>query len=303
MSKIAKLNFAGSCLITAAIISLFLGGSSPEEQPVPSGREGDSIKSSSRLSLITTVPDLSACSNVREKKEEFFGFLRPVVEAENARIVDQREKLLELHNKSGSGGNLSTGEFRWLQEISAQYEAGDPAPHRESWWRLMTRRMDIIPTPLALVQAAMESGWGTSRFAREGNNLFGQWCFNRNRGLIPRRRKPGSNHLVATFPTVNESVRSYMRNLNTNAAYREFRALRAERREKDNLTNGYQLAGLLHNYSERRDEYVQKLQMIMRVNRQLLQVSIQEGEDYCQVPTAEQVPGREPEVPAAGTLD
>ena len=124
-----------------------------------------------------------------------------------------------------------------------------------------------MPEWLALMQAANESAWGTSRFAREGNNFFGQWCFRKGCGIVPSRRAKGATHEVAAFKSPAESVRAYMHNLNTGKAYRYLRKIRTGlRRQGKPLTAEVLAAGLDH-YSERGHAYVEDLRRMIRVNR------------------------------------
>ena len=124
--------------------------------------------------------------------------------------------------------------------------------------------------PLALVQAATESGWGRSRFALEGNNLFGHWCYEPGCGLVPARRNQGAAHEVAAFDSISESVSRYLHNLNTHAAYAPLRAIRARLRQQDEPPTAMALADGLVLYSERRDEYVDEIKSVIRVNRPII---------------------------------
>ncbi|KGE03047.1 hypothetical protein HRUBRA_02364 [Pseudohaliea rubra DSM 19751] len=131
--------------------------------------------------------------------------------------------------------------------------------------------MDVIPPGLALAQAAKESGWGRSRFAVEGNNLFGQWCFDPGCGIVPARRPEGSRHEVAAFDSVDEAIRRYMNNLNTHERYAPFRERRAALRARDTVLTGPALVAGLLGYSERGEVYLDELRAMMRQNRELLE--------------------------------
>jgi Bax protein len=124
-------------------------------------------------------------------------------------------------------------------------------------------RLDIIPPALALAQAAIESGWGTSRFAREGNSLFGQWTYVNSKGLEPNQRDEGATHFVASFPDLRASVRAYMRNLNTGNAYHEFRTARAATRAAGQPLQASKLAEHLHRYSQRGEDYVSEIRRLI----------------------------------------
>ncbi len=128
-------------------------------------------------------------------------------------------------------------------------------------------RVDVLPPSLVLAQSANESAWGTSRFAREGNNFFGQWCFTRGCGMVPRARGEGAVHEVEAFPDAVVSVRSYLRNLNSHGMYQQLRDLRAGQRQKQEPVTGVLLAGGLKGYSSRGDEYIKELVAMINFNR------------------------------------
>jgi len=129
-------------------------------------------------------------------------------------------------------------------------------------------RIDVIPTDLVLVQAANESAWGTSRFARQGYNFFGLWCFRKGCGFVPSRRKADAKHEVAKFPNLTRAVYTYLRNLNRHNAYRELRQIRANLRANNLPITGSDLAEGLVSYSERGHDYVEELQAMIRFNEE-----------------------------------
>ena len=131
---------------------------------------------------------------------------------------------------------------------------------------LLIRRVDVIPPSLALAQAAEESGWGTSRFARQGNAIFGQWTTADGPGLVPRERDEDKDHKVRIFGKLIDSVRAYMLNLNTHRAYRELRRARAALRRAGEPLNGHTLARFLHRYSERGADYVSAIRTMIEAN-------------------------------------
>ena len=128
-------------------------------------------------------------------------------------------------------------------------------------------RVDQVPASLALAQAAMESAWGTSRFAVQGNNLFGQWCYQKGCGLVPLRRNAGSTHEVAKFDSVSDAIKSYLKNINTHRAYADLRNDRASLRSAGKPITGHQLAEGLIDYSELREAYVHEIQAVIRINK------------------------------------
>ena len=180
---------------------------------------------------------------VAQRKTRFFAFLRPKVEAENARIASQRQRLLEARERLKRGETLPAAERRWLAELAGRYRVQPP---EEGWTaarlRPLLRKVDTVPVPLVLAQAAIESDWGRSRFARQGNNLFGLWCFEQGCGLVPLRREPGKSHEVASFASVQAGVRQYLLNLNRHPRYTELRGLRAAARRAGAAPSALELA-------------------------------------------------------------
>ncbi len=211
------------------------------------------------------IPAFGRDGDVEKKKRAFFAYLRPIVEAENDRVMDQRRRLRLIYEDHRKGRAVSWSDAKWLEWLLEEYEV--EGREGENLWETLLRRVDMIPADLALVQAAKESGWGTSRFAREGNSLFGQRCNVEGCGLVPGRREPGETYEVAVFDTVDESVRSYIRNLNTYGAYRSFRRLRFRQRRAGTIPDGHTLAGQLPSYSERGIEYLHEIRAMIRANR------------------------------------
>ena len=216
---------------------------------------------------VTELPDFKRYSDVKQKKAKFFAFMLPLVELENNRVLIARAKLLSLHKLSEGAQPLSMEQRQWLFALAKQYRV-DPEDHSDKHLieRLMSR-VDIVPASMALSQSANESAWGTSRFAVEGNNLFGQWCFKKGCGLIPQQRPEGASYEVAVFDTPADSVGSYIRNLNTNSAYLYFRELRRELRLNNQELSGEHLAQGLMSYSIRGEHYISEVQAMIRVNK------------------------------------
>lgn len=214
------------------------------------------------------LPDFQSIDDAKARKRAFFSYLIPLVEKENARIAEQRERLLALSAALGNGEEPGWLEQRQLQRLGERYEveADDP----ETLLETLLRRVDTVPTVLVLVQAAIESGWGRSRYAAQGNNLFGQWCYETGCGFMPKRRAPGAFHEVARFDSAADSIASYMRNLNTHPAYAPLREIRAEIRKSDSRPTALELADGLLLYSERRGEYVGEVKSMIRANRSLI---------------------------------
>ena len=195
-----------------------------------------------------------------ERKQAFIDFLTPIIEKKNQSILVDRNKLIRLSQKS----KLNIREQRWLRHISQIYNNDSLQPHNSSDWKSLLNKIDIIPVSLALAQGAKESGWGTSRFAQQANNYFGQWCYSKGCGLIPNKRQDNASHEVASYESAEESVSNYMNNLNTNPAYQKLRDIRAQLRKSGKTITGEQLATGLQQYSETGQEYVKELQSLIR---------------------------------------
>ncbi len=210
--------------------------------------------------LQASVFDYSGVTTVTEKKRLFFDILRPLVQAENARLADLRKRLLAL--------SVNGRRQDWVLDVAEHYKV-EPPLTGDSWTELM-RRVDTIPLELVLAQAAMESGWGESRFAQEGNNLFGQWCFTRGCGIVPSDRLEGASHEVRRFNNVKDALVSYMHNLNMGHAYGDLRQMRASLRQLNLQPDAPTLAGGLSRYSERGGAYVEEVRQVMRINLGLI---------------------------------
>ena len=223
------------------------------------------------LTRSAPLPDFAAIDQVGERKQAFFGFLAPKVREANALIREERARLLGI--AKAAEADLKPGWFdrRWLARVSEKYEVlWDPdAPLAEL--DVLKRRIDIVPISLALVQAATESGWGRSRFAVDGNNLFGHWCFQEGCGIVPANRRSGARHEVAAFDSVHDSVRRYLWNLNTHEAYQPVREIRARLRGSEQPVTALALADGLVRYSERREDYVEEIKAVLLVNQGLLE--------------------------------
>lgn len=199
---------------------------------------------------------------VTRKKQLFFRLISPGALRANELVAADRARLVKLAN---GAEQLAPDDVLWLENLAARYRLrGERAAVPEAIEELMLR-VDVVPPSLVLAQAAEESGWGTSRFADVGNALFGQWAW--DDGIVPlERREEMGEYYVARFETPLDSIRAYMRNLNTHRAYRRLRARRAELRAAGEPPSGWELARTLTSYSERGEDYVRTLHSIMRAN-------------------------------------
>lgn len=219
------------------------------------------------------LPDFTRIGGGKLLKVRFFNFLQPIIEAENQRVFQQRDFVKKSYVAYKKGWELNEEHISKLKDIASVYKLRNLDFKSESAYKKLLLRVDQIPESLALVQAAIESAWGTSYFAKEGNNLFGQWCFTEGCGLVPRGRKEGLNHEVKVFGSVNEAVRAYMRNLNTHAAYMQLRNIRYQFRQNDKELKSEYLALGLQKYSAKGMEYVNTIRSMLNTNNDLLLVS------------------------------
>lgn len=209
---------------------------------------------------IKTMPDFSQYTDVTKKKQDFFSFLLPRIKAANENILEERSWLLSLDID-----NLTDQQQERLNELAEKYEVDD-YDSQDQLMTILKRRIDILPPSMVLAQAANESAWGTSRFARKGNNLFGQWCYVKGCGLIPKKRDNDGRHEVAKFDDVQASIESYMRNLNSQFSYKDLRIQRSIKRNNNKNISGYELAEGLIKYSTRREEYIKEIQAMIKQN-------------------------------------
>ena len=200
--------------------------------------------------------DLNELPNARLKKETFIKIVLPLVVAENERILADRKKLQRILKKK----QTSDLEKQWLRQKLLEYKV------KKGNMDELAERVDIIPTSIALAQAAKESGWGTSRFALEGNAIFGQWTWSDN-GIAPLDREGNKNHKILKFPILRASVKAYQNNLNTHKSYSNFRDKRMTMREKNKSIKGLELTETLKNYAQTGSEYTKILNQIIIQNR------------------------------------
>ena len=218
--------------------------------------------------FMTRLPDILPTErDVQTKKRLFTSTLLPIILRANEMLLTDRARLQNFKTRLMDGGRLLASERDWLDGLAARYRVplGDtPLPAVID--RLLVR-VDIIPPSLALAQAAMESGWGTSYFSQKGNALFGEWVWNDDTGLLPRNRDEGKTHRIKRFDYLLDSVLSYMINLNRHRVYHDLRLRRAELRTHNLPVTGRALAPALGSYSERGSDYVSEVLSIINYNQ------------------------------------
>ena len=210
-----------------------------------------------------SLPDFTSFTRIDDRKAAFFDYLTPIVQYYNTRILADRRHLKRISASIADGDKLSWVDTMWLQQLAKDYTVNWNDDDPGEMIRKLLLRVDIIPVPLVLVQAAMESSWGQSRFAVEAHNLFGQWCFHQGCGVEPDQRRAGSRHEVRRYKTPGESVRSYLQNLNTHDSYADLRRIRQQLREQQRPITASALANGLSLYSERREAYVKEIKAMI----------------------------------------
>lgn len=211
--------------------------------------------------FLARVPDgLADVKVATDRKDVFLQVMLPLVLEANERVLQQRAQLLVIDAKLAAGQALTDEQQARLNAMAAQYGVD---PNRTD---LLLRRVDAVPPSLALAQAAIESGWGTSRFVVEGNAVFGQWAWGDEDGLVPQGREEGKSHKIKSFEMLTDSVRAYVHNLNTHGAYRGFREKRLLLRAEGKPLTGLALVPTLTSYSELKGRYLDLLRSIITAN-------------------------------------
>ena len=205
---------------------------------------------------LTLLPaEIKMIESSKQRKEFFIQIILPLILQENNNIKLDRKRLFSIINKS----NNSSLEKKWLDKKYKQYGVSSKD------LSILKIRMDEIPVSLAIAQAAKETGWGTSRFAQEGNALFGQWTWS-GEGLKPKDADKNEGHKVMKFNVLQASVRAYQRNLNTHSSYKNLRKARAELRDRGQPLDSLILVNYLNEYAETGQKYVDVLTQIINQN-------------------------------------
>ncbi|MDO6682501.1 glucosaminidase domain-containing protein [Oceanobacter sp. 5_MG-2023] len=205
-----------------------------------------------------TLPDFASYTDVKQKKEAFFGYMLKLVKHANANVLKERDIIKQWDGNSAASPAISA--------LVEKYRVDDTLSTSDQKASLL-KRVQVIPPSLVLAQGANESAWGTSRFARQGNNFFGQWCFSKGCGIVPSQRNDGAGHEVAKFDDPLESVESYIRNLNSHPTYQKLRDLRNTEMATQGYPTGINLAGGLEGYSERGHEYIKEIRSMISFNK------------------------------------
>ena len=212
-----------------------------------------------RILLHRMPDDLATIESAADRKALFFRALLPLMLDANEAVLHDRARLIALEQRLAAGETISPREQTWLERLAQRYEVDGVN------FQQLLRRVDAVPPSLAMAQAAIESGWGTSRFAREGQALFGQKVFNPDVGMTPA--SADDDYQIHAFNGLAEGVRAYVQNLNTHNAYREFRDRRAGLRVQNRPLDGYELAANIGKYSERGPDYIRDVRAMIQSNQ------------------------------------
>ena len=198
-------------------------------------------------------------------KKEFVKTVLPIIINENQNILMTRSFVENLKNKLETFRTLEKKEIRTLNDIAKKYNINFSKKHKLDLVNEILSNVDVIPNSIVLAQAAIESGWGSSRFAREHNALFGEYTYDTEKGVIPLNRDTGKTHLIKSFNSIDSSVNSYFNNINSHYAYREFRDIRKIMRDKNNFSDVYLLVSKLETYAAD-SNYINTIKSVIEKN-------------------------------------
>ncbi len=213
---------------------------------------------------LTNLTELDV-SYLNDNKKKFVRTVLPLIINENQKILSVRNNLLLLKNKLNNNYSLNKSELQILKKLSKNHKIKFNNSHKLDVINNLLKKVDIIPNSIVLAQAAIESGWGSSRFAQDFNALFGEYTYDSNKGVIPLERENGENHLIKAFNSYNSSVESYFNNINSHYAYEQFRELRKVMRERNNFSNVTLLVDKLDTYAEDKN-YIKTIRSVIKNN-------------------------------------
>ena len=198
-------------------------------------------------------------------KKEFVKTVLPIIINENQNILMIRGFVSELKGKLETFRTLNNNEIRKLNEIAKNYNIKHHNKHKLDLVEEILSNIDVIPNSIALAQAAIESGWGKSRFAKEYNALFGEYTYDNSQGVIPLERESGETHLIKAFSSYSNSVKSYFSNINSHYAYQDFRDIRNIMRKRNNFSNINLLVNKLSTYAADKN-YIKTVRQVIKTN-------------------------------------
>lgn len=213
------------------------------------------------VALLIMVPAFAY--GAQSAQSQFINQLVPTIHLANSHVAQERERLQKDYNKWSNGEVLSKREWGRVKKLAKKYKLEKCNFYNKTDWQKLLARVDVVPAPLVLAQAINESGWGRSRFAKQGNNFFGVWCYSKGCGIVPLKRPANRTYEVRRYPSKLASIEDYLLNLNTNHAYQQLRAIRLRQHRNGQSLNALKLAQGLSHYSERRGAYVQSIKGII----------------------------------------
>ena len=225
------------------------------------------------ISKIEKKPNLNKVSNLSDSdfdylennKKQFVKTVLPIIINENQNIIITRKFVSDLKKKLQTFRTLENTEISKLNSVAKRFNINVSNKHKLDLIDEILSNVDVIPNSIALAQAAIESGWGKSRFAIEYNALFGEYTYDKSKGVVPLERDFGDKHLIKSFSSYNNSVSSYFKNINSHPAYKDFRALRYIMRSKNNFSEIDLLVNKLQPYAED-DSYIYTLNAVIQKN-------------------------------------
>jgi Bax protein len=229
-------------------------------------RDGTIKKGSNFTVDYKKIPAFKKISHIPERKQAFFDYLSPAIEYQNQLIRERRQLLKGIEIKLNHAEQMTSAQQAFMETMRTRYRVPAESTTDEAV-ALLLRRVDTLPVSMVLAQAAMESAWGTSRFAREANNLFGQWCFSKGCGVVPAKRSKGMTHEVQKFASVDKAIAAYFLNINSHPTYVLTRDVREKLRAKGKALTGHAMVVGLEKYSARGHEYIEELRSMIRTNK------------------------------------
>ena len=229
-------------------------------------RDGTVKKGSNFAVDYKKIPAFKEISHIPARKQAFFDYLTPAIEYQNQLIRERRQIVKGIEIKLNHAEEITSAQQKYMVTMRERYRVPADSTTDEAV-ALLLRRVDTIPVSMVLAQAAMESAWGTSRFAREANNLFGQWCFTKGCGVVPAKRSKGLTHEVQKFASVDKAIASYFLNINSHPTYVLTRDAREKLRAKGKALTGHAMVVGLEKYSAKGQEYIDELRSMIRSNK------------------------------------
>ncbi len=248
------LGYALFCVVFAYYLSHY--------RPLPT----PAIPAKPEISDTKPEPAKEAPVDIKAMKQAFFNHLLPAIRQQNARVQSHRQGLLSLQASVSASQSLSPQQQGRLHNLAIQYRV-PVAMNDDAILSELLQRVDEVPASMILAQAAIESAWGRSRFAKQANNYFGQWCFTEGCGIVPRHRNPGARHEVAKFDSLDAAIAAYLRNINSHPAYAEVRQRRNQDRLRQQPLNSLEMIKGLEHYSARGQDYISELKSMIEFNQ------------------------------------